>query len=84
MKQPNMNITLEYKGYVGSVEFSEQDRIFYGKVKGIHSLISYEGTTINELTKDFHEGPCQPNCVNIPKEFTNPIHHSRANRAYRG
>ena len=50
-----MNNTLEYKGYVGSVEFSEQDRVFYGKVKGIHSLISYEGTTINELTKDFHE-----------------------------
>ena len=49
------NNTLEYKGYIGSVEFSEQDRIFYGKVKGIHSLISYEGTTINELTKDFHE-----------------------------
>ena len=50
-----MNNTLEYKGYVGCVEFSEQDRIFYGKVKRIHSLISYEGTTINELTKDFHE-----------------------------
>lgn len=50
-----MNNTLEYKGYVGCVEFSEQDRIFYGKVKGIHSLISYEGTTINDLTKDFHE-----------------------------
>ena len=50
-----MNNTLEYKGYVGCVEFSEQDRIFYGKVKRIHSLISYEGTTINDLTKDFHE-----------------------------
>ena len=28
--------------------------------------------------------PCQPNCVNIPKEFTNPSHCPRANRAYRG
>ena len=50
-----MNNTLEYKGYVGSVEFSEQDRIFYGKVKGIRSLISYEGTTIKELSDDFRE-----------------------------
>ena len=50
-----MNITLEYNGYVGSVEFSEQDRIFYGKVKGVHALITYEGTSINELTEDFHE-----------------------------
>lgn len=50
-----MNITLEYKGYVGSVEFSEQDRIFYGKVKGIHASISYEGTSIKELSDDFRE-----------------------------
>ena len=27
-----MNNTMEYKGYVGSVEFSEEDVIFYGKV----------------------------------------------------
>ena len=38
-----MNNTMEYKGYVGSVEFSEEDVIFYGKVMGIRSLISYEG-----------------------------------------
>ena len=50
-----INNTLEYKGYVGCVEFSEQDRIFYGKVKGIRSLISYEGTTIKELSDDFRE-----------------------------
>ena len=27
-----MNNTIQYKGYVGSVEFSEEDGIFYGKV----------------------------------------------------
>ncbi len=30
-----MNNTMEYKGYVGSVEFSEEDGLFYGKVMGI-------------------------------------------------
>ena len=49
-----MNNTMEYKGYVGSVEFSEADRILFGKVQGIHSLISYEGTTVSELIEDFH------------------------------
>ena len=39
----HMNNTIQYKGYVGSVEFSEEDGIFYGKVLGIRSLISYEG-----------------------------------------
>ena len=39
-----MNNTIQYRGYVGSVEFSEEDGTFYGKVLGIRSLISYEGS----------------------------------------
>ena len=49
-----MNNTMEYKGYVGSVEFSEEDTLFYGKVLGIRALISYEGTNAAELVADFH------------------------------
>ena len=49
-----MNNTIQYKGYVGSVEFSEEDGIFYGKVMGIRSLISYEGESAAELLNDFH------------------------------
>ena len=49
-----MNNTMRYKGYVGSVEFSENDAVFYGKVLGIHSLISYEGANAAELVADFH------------------------------
>ena len=33
-----MNNTIEYKGYIGSVEFSEEDNLFFGKVMGIRSL----------------------------------------------
>ena len=50
-----MNNVMEYKGYVGSVEFSEKDGVFFGKVQGIKSLISYEGTNAKELVSDFHE-----------------------------
>ena len=49
-----MNNTIEYKGYIGSVEFSAADQVFFGKVQGIRSLISYEGTTAAELIEDFH------------------------------
>lgn len=49
-----MNNVMEYKGYVGSVEFSENDSLFFGKVQGICSLISYEGTNMSELVSDFH------------------------------
>lgn len=49
-----MNNTMEYKGYVGSVEFSEADCVFFGKVMGIRALLSYEGSTAAELVSDFH------------------------------
>lgn len=45
---------MKYKDYVGSVEFSEEDGIFFGKVLGIRSLLSYEGANASELVEDFH------------------------------
>ena len=49
-----MSNTMEYKNYVGSVELSESDGVFFGKVMGIRAMISYEGTTAKELVEDFH------------------------------
>ena len=49
-----MRNTMQYKGYVGSVEFSEEDRLFFGKVLGIRSVISYDGKNAQELVEDFH------------------------------
>ena len=39
---------LEYKGYTGSIEYSKEDDLLYGKVLGIKGLISYEGKTAYE------------------------------------
>lgn len=50
-----MKNSMEYKGYVGSVEFSEEDGLLYGKVQGIRALLSYEGKSVEELKEDFHE-----------------------------
>ncbi|WP_016776204.1 type II toxin-antitoxin system HicB family antitoxin [Anaerophaga thermohalophila] len=46
---------LEYKGYTGSIEYSKEDDLLYGKVLGIKGLISYEGKTGKELEEDFRE-----------------------------
>jgi predicted HicB family RNase H-like nuclease len=46
---------LEYKGYTGSIEYSKEDDLLFGKVLGINGLISYEGRTGNELETDFKE-----------------------------
>jgi len=48
-----MNDLLEYKGYLGSVEFSAADHVLFGEVIGIRSLISYEGSSLEALRKDF-------------------------------
>jgi predicted HicB family RNase H-like nuclease len=46
---------LKHKGYTGSIEYSEEDNLLYGKVMGIRSLISYEGETGKDLENDFKE-----------------------------
>lgn len=50
-----MNQTLQYRGYTGSIEVSIEDNLLHGKVLDFNGLISYEGTTIEELIADFHE-----------------------------
>ncbi len=50
-----MKNTIEYKGYTGSVQFIEKDKILYGKILGIKDLISYEGSSVDEFLSDFHE-----------------------------
>ena len=45
---------LKYKGYTGSVEYSEDDKCLFGKVQGMSKdSITYEGSTVEELTADF-------------------------------
>jgi len=47
--------TVGYKGYTGSVHYSDDDRVFYGKVEYIRSLLSYEGTDVASLRTAFEE-----------------------------
>ena len=49
-----MNNFVEYKSYIGSIEFDQESNVFYGKVMGIRALISFEGESAKELVEDFH------------------------------
>ncbi len=44
---------LEYKGYTGTIEYSKEDGLLFGKVLGVRGLIFYEGATGKELEADF-------------------------------
>ena len=49
-----MKNILSYKDYIGTVNFSEEDGVFFGKVIGITDSISFEGDSVESLTEDFH------------------------------
>ncbi|MFS4457029.1 type II toxin-antitoxin system HicB family antitoxin [Maribacter sp. 2304DJ31-5] len=44
---------LKHKDYLGSVDFSSEDGVLYGKVIGVNDLVTYEGTSVEELNKAF-------------------------------
>ena len=46
--------TLEYKGFLGTVAFSEEDNVFFGKIEGINGLVNFEGESVDELKSTFY------------------------------
>src|SRR6266700_3556766 len=50
-----MNDFLQYKGYYASAHFSAEDEVFHGKLIGINDLVNFEGASVKELVKAFHE-----------------------------
>ncbi|MFA7658142.1 MAG: type II toxin-antitoxin system HicB family antitoxin [Candidatus Gastranaerophilaceae bacterium] len=50
-----MKNVLEYKDYFGSVEYSGDDNVFYGKILGIKALVLFEGQSVDELKSAFYE-----------------------------
>ena len=47
--------TLSYKDYIGSVSFSAEDEVFYGKIEHISDLIVFESDNAHDLKKAFEE-----------------------------
>jgi predicted HicB family RNase H-like nuclease len=50
-----MKDVIKYKDHMGSVRFSAEDRVFYGKVEGIDDLVTFEGQSVEELVSAFEE-----------------------------
>ena len=47
--------SMTYKGYLGSVAYSEKDQVFFGKIEGINGFANFECESVKELTEAFHE-----------------------------
>ncbi|MFH1644718.1 MAG: type II toxin-antitoxin system HicB family antitoxin [bacterium] len=46
---------MEYKGYLGKVVYDDEAKIFHGEVIGLKDVITFQGTTVNELETAFRE-----------------------------
>ncbi len=50
-----MSSMMEYKGYFGSVEYSDADETLHGRLEFIRDLVSYEGDDAKGLKAAFRE-----------------------------
>jgi predicted HicB family RNase H-like nuclease len=46
---------MEYKGYIGKVDFDDEAGIFHGEVVNIRDVVTFQGQSVAELKKAFHE-----------------------------
>lgn len=46
---------VEHKEFIGSVNYSDADECFYGKIEGINDLVTFEGSSVTQLKNSFKE-----------------------------
>ncbi|MBZ0258120.1 type II toxin-antitoxin system HicB family antitoxin [bacterium] len=46
---------MQYKGFRANPQYSPDDKCFYGQLLGIRDCIMFEGRSVKELEKAFHQ-----------------------------
>ncbi len=46
---------MEYKGYIGHVEFDDEADILHGEVINIRDVVTFQATSVKEVHKAFRE-----------------------------
>jgi len=46
---------MEYKGYLGTVEYDAQAKVFHGDIINTRDVITFQGKTVNEIERAFKE-----------------------------
>jgi predicted HicB family RNase H-like nuclease len=70
----NTKNAMTYKGYVGTVEYSEDDACLFGRIAGIRGIISYEGESVAAIRQAFEEAVDDylQHCAQTGKEPNKP------------
>jgi len=72
-----MSSNIEYKDYIGSVEYSSEDKCFFGKIEMIDDLVTFEAVSVDELESNFK------NCVDEYLETCKQLQRE-PQKAYKG
>ena len=48
-----MNVE-EYKGYTAKVQYSEDAKIYHGRIEGIDDLVTFESSDKEKIIDEFH------------------------------
>ena len=70
---------MTYKGYIGSVEYSEADKVLFGKVLNIEGVVSYEADSAKGGHKAYQvavpdPAARRPRMDRCPRAQVFPIH----------
>ena len=47
--------TMMHRGYAAKVEYSEEDGCFVGHIVGIRAVVGFDGASVAQLRKAFHQ-----------------------------
>jgi Uncharacterized protein encoded in hypervariable junctions of pilus gene clusters len=86
---------LKYKGYIGDAEYDSEGKIFTGEVKGLRTVITFQGRTTDELEESFKQSidlylkMCEEDGISPEKPYSGhfnvrippELHHDIALRA---
>jgi len=67
---------MEFKGYIGIVNYDDEARIFHGEVINTRDVITFQGTSVDQLEKSFRESVndylnwCKQDGVNPEKPYS--------------
>ncbi|MCL2679270.1 MAG: type II toxin-antitoxin system HicB family antitoxin [Dehalococcoidia bacterium] len=69
-----MKKAMTHKGYVGTVEYNDEDDCLFGRIAGIRDIISFEGDSVAEIRKAFEEAVDDylKHCAAVGKEPNKP------------
>jgi predicted HicB family RNase H-like nuclease len=79
---------MNYKGYIGSVSYDDENNILHGEVINTRDVITFQGKSVEELKKAFidsiedyleyckelDESPEKPFSGNLPLRITEELH----------